>query len=244
MPWEQSPEMRQAAVIVDVARDLARSMPPPRGAPYFCLDSDAAYDLQVLDALYAQGIFRKYEFALDIGSGLGGRARWLAARSGCRIVGVEPHPPAVAAAAMLNHRARMDDQVTFQVGRPECVPVRARLFTHVWLVDPAPEAAVSDVLAEAFRVLRHGGHFAVQCPMPPADIQEAILATLGRVGFVDIEASSVTGPEPPHACRVARARLSAAAHGRLGRTMHDERPAIASPSHPLQRLQIFARRFT
>lgn len=244
MPWEQSPEMRLAVVIVDVTRELARSMPPPRGAPYFCLDSDAAYDLHVLDALYAQGIFRKYEFALDIGSGLGGRARWLAARSGCRIVGVEPHPPTVAAAALLNHRVRMDEQVTFQVGRPECIPVRARLFTHVWLVDPAPEAAVSDILAEAFRVLRHGGHFAVQCPMPPAAVQESILATLGRVGFVDIEASSVTGVEPPHACRVARARLSAAVHRRLSRAMSDERPAIAPPVRPPHRLQIFARRFT
>jgi len=99
--------------IIDVTRELARSVPPPRGAPYFYLDAEVTYDFRVLDALCARGIFRKYEFALDIGSGLGGRARWLAARSGCRIVGVDPRPSAVVAATTLNRRAHMDEHVRF-----------------------------------------------------------------------------------------------------------------------------------
>src|SRR5438445_6817933 len=105
-----------AVTIIDVTRDLARTVPPPRGAPYFCLDSEVPYDLRVLDAFCSRGIFRKYELALELGSGLGGRARWLAARSGCRIVGIDPRPQTVAAAVLLNRRARMDDQVTFCVG--------------------------------------------------------------------------------------------------------------------------------
>ncbi len=44
-------ELKFAATIADVARGLAQSMPPPRGAPYFCLDVDASYDLRVLDVL-------------------------------------------------------------------------------------------------------------------------------------------------------------------------------------------------
>jgi SAM-dependent methyltransferase len=232
----QPPELEHTAMamvrtIVDVARALGRSVPPPRGAPYFCLDTDAAYDLRVLEAFSARGIFRKYELALDVGSGFGGRARWLATRSGCRVVGVDARVHVVAAARALNTRAHLDEQVGFQVGRLDCLPFRSRVFTHVWVVDPADDAALAGMLAEAFRVLRPGAHFALQCarPSPPPEI----LAGLQRIGFIEVDtrASPLTGPA--EVFRLAASRLRVA----LG-----EGTAAELPPPVATCVQIFARR--
>ena len=229
---QSRPELTLAATIIDVTRDLARTVPAPRGAPYFCLDSDAAYDLSVLGSFSARGIFRKYEFALDLGSGLGGRARWLAARSGCRILGVDPRPAIIAAALLLNRRAHMDDQVTFQVGQFDHLPLRPRLFTHVWMVD-LPEAAGSAATCrEGFRVLRPGGHFAMQCVAWSSAARSAWLDTLSAVGFVNLEVRQVECVELPPPCRLARDRL----HARL------EHPARAPSVPPADAVQIFATR--
>jgi SAM-dependent methyltransferase len=224
--------MMLARTIIDVARALSRSVPPPRGAPYFCLDTGATYDLRVLDAFSARGIFRKYELALDVGSGFGGRARWLATRLGCRVVGVDARVPVVAAARALNARAHMDDQVAFQVGRLDCLPFRSRVFTHVWLVDPADPAALAEVLREAFRVLRPGAHFALQCALPSAPA--AVLSELERLGFIEVETHASLLAETPDTFHLAASRLRAA----LGD------PAVAAPAQPPLPacVQIFARR--
>ena len=235
--WADADAVRVAATIVDVARHLARSVPAPRGAPYFYLDSEASYDLRALDAFSARGIFRKYEFALDIGSGLGGRARWLAARTGCRVVGIDPRPPVIAAAQMLNRRARMDGQVEFQVGRPDCLPVRGRVFTHVWIVDVPADLGIIPTCVEAFRALRGGAHFAMQCSASSDAARDALLGALGDVGFVDIAVAETVVADLPHACRLARERLAVQADGRsVGWYPSDRAPAAR------QRLQIFARR--
>ena len=202
-------ELRLAAAIVDVARDLALAVPPPRGAPYFCLDTDATYDLNVLGSFCERGIFRKYEFALDLSSGLGGRARWLAARSGCRILGVDSRPVVVAAATLLNRRVHMDEQVTFQVGQLDCLPLRARVFTHVWLVDLADRIPSAATCSEGFRVLRPGGHFALQCSGSSSDVRTTWVASLTQVGFVNVEVREVELAELSPPCRLARDRLGA-----------------------------------
>lgn len=238
----QVAELKLAEAIVEATRLLARSIPPPRGAPYFFLDSAAAYDLRVFDSLSARGIFRKYEFALDIGSGLGGRARWLATRTGCSIVGVEPNVAAVRAAMRLNQRAHMDGQVRFQVARPERLPLRDRAFTHVWLLDVDDDAALPAVLGEAFRVLRHGGHFALQCATPAAGRRAELLKMLSAVGFVELESQEVTLQESPHARRLAVARLQETLR------VHGDAEALAArlraPLGASTRLQIFAARLT
>jgi SAM-dependent methyltransferase len=204
-------ELNLAAAIVDVARDLGRSVPAPRGAPYFGLDGDAMYDLSVLGSFSERGIFRKYEFALDLGSGLGGRARWLAARFGCRILGVDPRPAVVAAAALLNRRAHMDEQVTFQVGRFDCLPLQARLFTHVWIVDLPDRERSETTCRESFRVLRRGGHFALHGSALSVAARSAWTTLLTSVGFVDLQVRQVECVDLPPPCRLARERLRARA---------------------------------
>jgi len=231
-PLTETREMLRARHIIEAARHVARSTPAPRGTPFYGLDADAAYDLRMLDAFCARGIFRKYEFALEMGSGLGGRARWLAARSGCRIAGVDARLPAIAAARLLNGRAGMDDQVRFHVGRLDALPLGARIFTHVWAIDLPRALHTDDVLAEGWRVLRPGGHFALQCePLVAAD-RTALLHVLVRIGFSNLDTREVVLSEPPPAYRLACDHLRTVA------------PAEAVPPCPdhWRRLHVFATR--
>jgi hypothetical protein len=69
-----------ADAIARVARELARVVPAPRGAPLFGLDMTIA-DPELLDRFSRHGIFRKYQRALALGSGLGGVQRWWAVHS-------------------------------------------------------------------------------------------------------------------------------------------------------------------
>jgi SAM-dependent methyltransferase len=238
----QATELKLVEAIVEATRLLTRSMPPPRGAPYYYLDSDAAYDLRVFDSLSARGIFRKYEFALDIGSGFGGRARWLAARTGCSIVGVDPSVAAVTAATLLNRRAHMNGQVRFQVGHLGQLPLRDRIFTHVWMLDVTADAALPAMVSEAFRVLRRGGHFALQCASLSAGRRADLLAMLLAAGLVELETHEVKLAEPPDARRVALVRLQAALRP------HADAEALLSrippPPREPTRLQVFGSRLT
>jgi SAM-dependent methyltransferase len=221
-----------AMAIVGVARDLARTVPAPRGAPYFCLDSGAPYDLRILETFSERGIFRKYEFALDLRSGLGGRARWLAARSGCRILGVDPSPSAVAAAMLLNRRAHMEEQVAFQVGQLDSLPLQPRVFTHVWMTDLPDVAQSVATCGEGFRVLRPGGHLAMQCLALSPAARDVLVATLATVGFVNLETHCVECAELPPQCRLARDRLQAAVPQL---PVHEQLPVLPA-------VQIFATR--
>ena len=240
MSFEDALEWKAALAISEVSRQLARSVPAPRGTPYFGLDVGEAYDLHALDALSTRGIFRKYEFALDLGAGLGGRTRWLAARLGCRAIGLEARPAAVAAAALLNRRAHVDDHVGFQTGALDCLPLRERVFTHVWMLDAPPAACTAVHLAEAFRVLRRGGYFVLQCPALSAEDEAILLDRLRATGFFELESHAIAVADPPHIWRLAQARL---------RTALDTAPDVLAawadrnaPPSNARRLQIFGRR--
>ncbi len=230
---------QQLALAIDtVTRALAQSVPPPRHAPYFLLDGAGAYDFAVLDGFLRRGIFRKYELALEIGSGLGGRARWLARRSGCRVVGVDVRTPVAAAAAMLNRRARMEGQVMFCAGPRTSLPLRERVFTHAWLPDARVDGDSAGMLAEAFRVLRRGGHFALQCL---ASAHAQALETLARdAGFGEIERCEVALSDLGHTLQLARARLRQA----LAQTptVNAAWEAFVAPAPEHTAVQIFARR--
>ncbi len=205
-------ELRLAALIMDVAREMKREVPAPRAAPYFGLDDDAAYDLTVLDSLSSPGIFRKYELVLLVRSGLGGMARWLSRRLGCRILGVDPDAPRTLAARKLNDAAGMANDVHFAAAAPRQLPFRARVFTHVWMIDPIPSERSPQALQEAFRVLRRGAHFAAQ--VSATDDVEGLQRALAEVGFVDFRAGTVQIAPRNHTASSARIRLRGAATDR------------------------------
>src|SRR5205814_1821181 len=81
----------------------------------------------------ARGIFRKYELVLDLGAGLGGTSRWLAARLGCEVIGTAASRAEADAGEALTRRAGLSPQVRLVPADPAALPFRAAHFTHVWI---------------------------------------------------------------------------------------------------------------
>src|SRR5438046_2120204 len=121
-----------AALLLDLVRGLTASTPPPRGLPYLGLEHASGTGFHLLDALSARGIFRKYELVLDVGAGLGGRARWLATRFGCEVVGATLTVEEAAGGTQLGRRSGLRAQVRLLPAAPQALPFRAARFTHVW----------------------------------------------------------------------------------------------------------------
>lgn len=149
-----------AAAMVSVAKALRTEVPPPKGLPFYGLDLEIPQVAGLLPALSSQGIFRKYEFVLELDSGWGGRARWAARHFGCRVLGVEPSPEAAGVARLLGEYARSLDEAVFCAGCLDALPFCAGAFTHAWWLAPSRGAAIQAVLREVWRVLRDGGYFA------------------------------------------------------------------------------------
>jgi ubiquinone/menaquinone biosynthesis C-methylase UbiE len=99
---------------------------------------------------------------LDIGSGLGGLARYLAGECGCRATGIDLTPEFVQVAGMLTQLTGLSDRVDFQAGSALDMPWPAGSFDAAVTFHVAMNIADRPRLyAEAARVLRSGAPFAV-----------------------------------------------------------------------------------
>jgi SAM-dependent methyltransferase len=99
---------------------------------------------------------------LDAGSGLGGPARYLADRFGCRVVGVDLTPLFVDVGRLLNQRTGFDDRVELRVGDITALDLPDASVDHVWTQHVAMNIADRPGLyAEIRRVLKPGGRFAL-----------------------------------------------------------------------------------
>ena len=129
----------------------------------------AVDDLAGVDEFHARGREATIELAqwlppaldgelLDIGSGLGGPARFLAASRGYRVVGVDLTPEYVAVANELSRRCGLGDQVRFLAGNALDLPFAAASFQAAYTQHVAMNIAdKAGLYAEAARVLRPGG---------------------------------------------------------------------------------------
>ncbi|MFL5252723.1 MAG: class I SAM-dependent methyltransferase [Rhodopila sp.] len=100
---------------------------------------------------------------VDIGSGLGGPSRYLAAVYGCHVSGVDLTPEFVATATELTARTGLSCRVDFRVGSALNLPFADASFDCAWSQNVAMNIADrSRYYAEAYRVLRPGGRLAIQ----------------------------------------------------------------------------------
>ncbi|MEF0941633.1 class I SAM-dependent methyltransferase [Rhizobium sp. BR 362] len=131
-----------------------------------------ASELAPLDHFHTRGMAATVELAalagitarmsvLDVGAGVGGPARFLAATYGCSVKGIDLSEPFIQAARYLTQRTGQQDQVGFQVGSALELPFEDATFDAVFLQHVAMNIGARDRLyAEIRRVLRAGGRFA------------------------------------------------------------------------------------
>jgi SAM-dependent methyltransferase len=129
-------------------------------------------ELAPLDQFHTRGILATTELAeaaglepsrrvLDLGCGLGGPARYLAATFGCKVTGVDLSPSFIDAATYLTARCGLSDRVTFQVSNALHLPFEDAAFDTVFLQHVAMNIEDRTALyAEVRRILRPGGRFA------------------------------------------------------------------------------------
>ena len=132
-----------------------------------------ATDLSMIDQLHTRGHAATVELAsavgitpdmrvLDLGSGLGGPARYLAETYGCRVDGVDATPGLVEAAKYLSTRwAGPNELVSFTCGDATSIPFPDATFDLVWMQHVAMNVKNRDAMyREIRRVLRVGGRLA------------------------------------------------------------------------------------
>lgn len=101
---------------------------------------------------------------LDVGSGLGGPARYLAAAHGCHVTGIDLTEAFCQVAEMLSRRMGIGDEVEFRCGDARQMPFAAHSFDAAWTQYALMNIADKDRLfAEIHRVLKPGARFALSC---------------------------------------------------------------------------------
>ncbi len=106
---------------------------------------------------------RAGDHVLDIGSGIGGPSRYLAATFGCRVTGLDLTAEFCRIAADLTRRTGLGDRVDYRRGDATSLPFDDRAFDLAWLQNASMNIAARDRLyGEIRRVLKPGGRFALQ----------------------------------------------------------------------------------
>jgi SAM-dependent methyltransferase len=178
----------------------------------FPYDQDHYGGLGAVDALARRAGITATCRVLDICAGLGGPARFLALRHGCRVLGVELNPGRARGMDRLSRRVGLRHSVRVVRGDACALPLRAGAFDAC--VSQEALLHVPDktaVLGEAYRVLRPGGRLAftdwITHPglgdrerarlrdwMAAVTLQtlDGYRALLGRAGFKAVEAEDLT----------------------------------------------------
>ena len=100
---------------------------------------------------------------LDIGSGIGGPARTLAADYKCKVTGLELTGEFIRAGKMLTDLLAMAGAVDFVQGSATEIPFKGETFDLVWSQNMLMNVeAKAELFREAFRVTKPGGKFAFE----------------------------------------------------------------------------------
>jgi sarcosine/dimethylglycine N-methyltransferase len=129
--------------------------------------------LSVIDHFHGRGIVATQELIavlqpgpgehlLDIGSGIGGPARWIAAHCDVQVTGVDLTAEFCAAAEALNRATGLDNRVTIKNGSALALPVPDNSFDRAYSQNVIMNIADKrGFYREAFRALRPGGVLAL-----------------------------------------------------------------------------------
>ncbi|HZK90704.1 MAG TPA: methyltransferase domain-containing protein [Stellaceae bacterium] len=202
--------------------------------------------LSVLDHFHGRGVAATKELVgllqpqpgehlLDIGSGIGGPARWFAAHCGVCVTGIDLTPEFCAAAEALNRATGLADRVTIKNGSALALPVPDDAFDRAYSQNVVMNIAdKSGFYREAFRALKPGGRLALSnlCrggageflyPVPWAETAatsflatpDEMRADLMAAGFEIVSFEDTTAQTLPAAIR-NRERLERDGLGALG----------------------------
>ena len=128
--------------------------------------------LAQLDQFHSRGVEAVQELAkvlgakagdsvLDLGSGLGGPSRFLAATVGCHVTGVELTKDYVAISNDLTERTGLSGNVTAIEGDASKLPFEDETFDHAWTIHVSMNIQDKQAFYQGVhRVLRPGGRFA------------------------------------------------------------------------------------
>ncbi len=137
------------------------------------LDALTIADLAPVDHYHARGFQATVELAdkltiaandhiLDIGCGVGGPARYLAERFGCRVTGLDITAPFLDAAKRLTDLVGLGDRVAFHLGDGAVLPFDDGAFDGATALHVTMNVADrAGFYGEAFRVLRPGAFLAL-----------------------------------------------------------------------------------
>jgi SAM-dependent methyltransferase len=174
----------------------------------------SSHELASLDQFHSRGLeateslahelrLSPSERVLDVGSGLGGPARYIAATYGCSVRGIDLTPSYVEVSRLLTECSGLQDKVDFDCGDALKLPYAAESFDAVMTLHTAMN--IGNRLAfysEIHRVLRPGGRFGmydvlagqnqpIRFPVPWADTPDTsfllkaaeLQEVLGDLGF-------------------------------------------------------------
>jgi SAM-dependent methyltransferase len=137
------------------------------------LDALTVEDLAPVDHFHARGFPATIELAdqlpvaagqrlVDIGCGVGGPARYMAKRFRCHVNGIDITGPFIDAGTKLTALLRMQSQVTLELGDGQRLPYASASFDGAYAQHVTMNVADRPAFfAEAYRVLKPGGFFAL-----------------------------------------------------------------------------------
>ncbi len=148
-------------------------------------DQDHYGGTDAVDALAQAAALRAEHHVLDVCSGMGGPARWLAHRIGCRVMGIDFTNSRVESAIRLTRRVALEHRVDFLQGDATAMPFAngafdAALSQEAWCHIPDKPA----LLAECARVVKPGGAIAFTDIVTLAPLDAGAQRRLGAEMFI------------------------------------------------------------
>lgn len=137
------------------------------------LDNLSIHALAPVDHFHARGLPATSDLAdrlpvargqhiLDIGCAVGGPTRYMADRFGCHVSGIDITPGFIEAGKELNRFTGMSDRVDLRVGDGATLPYDDEVFDGAYSQHVTMNVADRGrFFAEAFRVIKPGGFFAI-----------------------------------------------------------------------------------